>query len=70
MEYDPGMDAKQILERVAILKQEMRDLQNADTRIDEPRWSKGVYEARVSRLEQIKLELAALLDLFKRARTS
>jgi hypothetical protein len=64
------MDAKYILERVAILKQEMRDLQNADTRLGEPRWSKGVYESRVSRLEQIKLELAAMLEEFKRARAA
>jgi hypothetical protein len=63
------VDARHILERVASLKQEMRDLQVANARLDEPRWSKGNYEARLSRLEQIKLELAAMLDGFKRTGT-
>ena len=64
------MDAKHILERVASLKEEMQDLQVANAQLDEPRWSKGGYESRLSRLEQIKMELAAMLDKFKRTRTN
>jgi hypothetical protein len=64
------VDVKYILERVAILKQEMRDLQVANAQLDEPRWSKGSYEARLSRLEQIKIELAAMLEEFKRVKAS
>jgi CMP-2-keto-3-deoxyoctulosonic acid synthetase len=64
------MDAKHILERVAVLKHEMEDLQVVNVGPDEPRLSKGVYEARLSRLEQIKMELAALLDQFKRTGTN
>jgi hypothetical protein len=64
-----AMDANHILERVASLKQEMEDLLVANARLDEPRPSKGNYQARVSRLEQIKMELAALLDQFKRTGT-
>ena len=60
------MDAKDILKRVARLKQEIQDLQVANARLDEPRSSKESYEARVSRLEQIKLELAEMLYEFKR----
>ena len=68
--YDSAvMDAKDILDRVAVLKQEMEDLQVVNVGPDEPRLSKGVYEARLSRLEQIKMELAALLDQFKRTGT-
>ena len=63
------MDAKHILERVASLKREMRNLQVVNTRLDQPRSSKGGYEARLSRLEQIVMELAAMLDEFKRTRT-
>jgi hypothetical protein len=63
------VDAKHILERVASLKQEMRDLQVANARLDEPRRSKGSYEARLSRLEQIKMELAEMLYEFKRTGT-
>jgi hypothetical protein len=55
------MDSKDVLERVASLKQEMQDLQVANARLDEPRLSKGNYEARFSRLEQIRMELAMLL---------
>jgi hypothetical protein len=65
-----SVDAKHILERVASLKQEMRDLQVANARLDQPRWSQGGYEARLSRLEQIKMELAAMLDEFNRTRTN
>jgi hypothetical protein len=64
-----GMDAKHILERVASLKQEMQDLRVENARLDEPRHSRGNYEARFSRLEQIKMELAEMLDEFKRTRT-
>jgi hypothetical protein len=64
--YDRLMDAKQILERVASLKQEMRDLQMAKAQLDEPRSSKGSYESRVARLHEIKLELAEMLYEFKR----
>jgi hypothetical protein len=63
------MDAKHIEERVAVLKREMRDLQVANARLDESRWGKGSYEARLSRLQEIKMELAALLDEFKRTGT-
>jgi hypothetical protein len=63
------VDAKHILERVASLKQEMRDLQVANARFDQPRWSKGGYESRLSRLEQIKMELAAMLNKFMRTGT-
>ena len=63
------MDAKHILERVASLKQEMRDLQVANARLDEPRRSNRSYEARLSRLEQIKMELAEMLYQFKRTGT-
>jgi len=69
--YDSAvMDAKDILERVAVLKHEMEDLQVVNIGPVEPRLSKGIYEARVSRLEQIKMELVALLDQFKRTRTN
>ena len=64
-----SVDAKHILERVASLKQEMRDLQVANARLDEPRSSQGNYESRFSRLEQIKMELAEMLYEFKRTRT-
>jgi hypothetical protein len=47
----------------------MEDLQVVNVGPDEPRLSKGVYEARLSRLEQVKMELAALLDQFKRTGT-
>ena len=63
------MDAKHVLERVASLKQEMQDLRVENARRDEPRHSRGNYEARFSRLEQIKMELAEMLDEFKRTRT-
>jgi hypothetical protein len=63
------MDAKHDLERVASLRQEMQDLRVANARLDEPRASKGNYEARFSRLEQIRMELATLLDQFKRTET-
>jgi hypothetical protein len=69
--YDSAvMDAKNILERVAVLKHEMQDLQLVNVGSDEPRPSKGNYEARVFRLEQIRMELAALLDQFKRTGTN
>jgi hypothetical protein len=64
------MDAKHILERVASLKQEMQDLRIANARLDEPRHSKGSYDSRVSRLEEIKLELAEMLHEFKRTSTN
>jgi hypothetical protein len=68
--YDPGvMDAKHVLERVAGLKQEMQDLRVANARLDEPRHSKGNYESRLSRLENIKAELAEMLYEFKRTGT-
>ena len=71
MTYDfPVMDAKHILERVASLKHEMQDLQTVNIGPDEPRPSKGTYEARLSRLEQIRMELATLLDQFKRKGTT
>jgi hypothetical protein len=63
------MDAKHILERIASLKQEMRDLQVANARLDEPRSGKGSYESRLLRLEQIKLELAEMLYGFKHTGT-
>ena len=63
------MDAKHVLERVASLKLEMEDLRVANARLDEPRWSKGNYEARLSRLEEIKAELAEMLYEFKRTGT-
>lgn len=64
-----GMDAKHMLERVATLKQEMQNLHVANARLDEPRWKKGSYEARLSRLEEIKAELAEMLYEFKRTGT-
>ena len=64
-----GMDAKHMLERVATLKQEMQNLHVANARLDEPRHSRGNYEARFSRLEQIKAELAEMLYEFKRTGT-
>jgi hypothetical protein len=64
------MDAKYILERIASLKHEMQDLQTVNIGPDEPRPSKGIYEARLSRLEQIRMELATLLDQFKRKGTT
>lgn len=67
--YDPLMDAKHMLERVATLKQEMQNLHVANARLDEPRWKKGSYEARLSRLEEIKAELAEMLYEFKRTGT-
>jgi len=68
--YDLGvMDAKHMLERVTSLKQEMLDLRVANARLDEPRSSKGNYQARLSRLEQIKMELAEMLYEFKRTGT-
>jgi hypothetical protein len=63
------MDAKHILERVTSLRQEMEDLRVANSRLDEPRWKKGSYEARLSRLEEIKAELAEMLYEFKRTGT-
>jgi hypothetical protein len=63
------MDAKHMLERVTSLKQEMLDLRVANARLDEPRSSKGNYQASLSRLEQIKMELAEMLDEFKRTGT-
>jgi hypothetical protein len=63
------MDAKHILERVETLKHEMQDLQVANARLDEPRQSRGSYEARLSRLEEIKAELAEMLYEFKRTGT-
>jgi hypothetical protein len=69
--YDSAvMDAKNILERVASLKEEMQDLLVANARLDEPRHSRGNYEARRSRLEEIKLELAEMLYDFKRRGTN
>jgi hypothetical protein len=60
------MGAKDILERVALLKQEMRDLQIVNARLDEPQSSKESYESRIARLHQIKLDLAEMLYAFKR----
>jgi len=60
------MDAKHMLERVATLKQEMQGLRVENALLDEHRHSKGNYESRVSRLEQIKTELAEMLGQFKR----
>jgi hypothetical protein len=65
-----SVDAKHILERVVSLKQEMRDLQVANARLDESRSSQGNYESRFSRLEQIKMELAEMLYEFKRTGTN
>jgi len=68
--YDPGvMDAKHVLERVAILKQEMQDWRVENARLDEPRHSRGGQEARLSRLEQFKTELAEIIGQFKRTGT-
>jgi hypothetical protein len=68
--YDPGiMGANNILERVASLKEEMEDLRAANARLDEPRWKKGSYESRLSRLEEIKTELAEIIGQFKRTGT-
>jgi hypothetical protein len=64
------MDAKHVQERVASLKQEMQDLLVANARLDEPRPTRGSHEARLLRLEQIKMELAEMLDQFKRTRTN
>jgi hypothetical protein len=47
----------------------MQDLQVANARLDEPRHSKGNYEARFSRLEEIKMELGEMLYEFKRTGT-
>jgi hypothetical protein len=63
------IDAKHMLERVATLKQGMQDLRAANARLDEPRWKKGSHEARLSRLEEIKLELTEMLYEFKRTGT-
>jgi hypothetical protein len=63
------MDAKHMLERVASLKHEMQDLRVANARLDEPRWKKESYESRLSRLEEIKAELAKMLYEFKRTGT-
>ena len=63
------MYAKDILDRVAVLNHEMEDLQVVNVGPDEPRLSKGVYESRLSRLEQIKMELAEMLHQFKRTGT-
>jgi hypothetical protein len=63
-----AMDANHILERVASLKHEMLDLRVANARLDERRSSKGNYQARLLRLEQIKMELAEMLNQFKRTR--
>jgi hypothetical protein len=67
--YDRLMNAKHILERVSTLKHEMQDLRIANARLDEPRHSKGSYEARLTRLEQIRMELATLPDQFTRTET-
>jgi hypothetical protein len=64
------MDAKHVLERVASLKQEMQDLLVANARLDEPRHNRGNYKSRLSRLEEIKLELAEMLHEFKRTSTN
>ena len=58
-----------MLERVASLKQEMQDLRVANARLDEPRWRTQSYETRLSRLEEIKAELAEMLYEFKRTGT-
>jgi hypothetical protein len=63
------MDAKHILERVGSLKQEIKDLQVENARLDEPRSSRESYESRISRLHKIKMELAEMLYEFKRTRT-
>jgi hypothetical protein len=63
------VDANHILERVAVLRQEMQDLQVANAQLDEPRSAKRSYESRVARLHQIKLELAEILYEFKRTGT-
>jgi hypothetical protein len=63
------VDARHILERVASLKQEIKDLQFENARLDEPRSSKESYEPRLSRLHKIKMELAEMLYEFKRTRT-
>jgi hypothetical protein len=51
-------------------KQEMHDLRVVNARFDEPRNSKGTYEARLSRMEQIKMELTEMLYEFKRTGTN
>jgi len=63
------VDAKHILERVSTLKHEMQDLRVANARLDEPRWKEGSYESRLSRLEEMKAELAEMLYEFKRTGT-
>jgi hypothetical protein len=50
-----------------VLNNDEGQVENA--RLDEPRHSRGNYEARFSRLEQIKMELAEMLEEFKRTRT-
>jgi hypothetical protein len=68
--YDPGvMDAKHVLEGVAGLKQEMQNLQVENARLHESRQSKGSYQSRLLRLEQIKIEVAEMLCEFKRTGT-
>lgn len=74
MAYDPWVvEAKHILERVVRLKQEMQELQESNAlyrhRSDRT-WDIRAYEVRRDRLQEIKLELAEMLDEFKQTGTN
>jgi predicted nuclease with TOPRIM domain len=63
------MDAKQILERVARLREEMQEIQDLNSltehRLDRTHEGVGAYEMRRDRLNEIRSELAGMLDQFK-----
>jgi hypothetical protein len=63
------MHAKHILEGVARLKQEMRDLRVENARLDESRRAREITKLGSHAWSKSRCELAALLDQFKRTGT-
>ena len=61
MRYDFSMDYKDISERIALLTQEIRDLQRIEQSDSNDRINRTSHEQRELRLKQIKQELLGMM---------
>ena len=61
MRYDFNMDYKDISERIALLTQEIRDLQRIEQSDSNDRINRTSHEQRELRLKQIKQELLGMM---------
>ena len=62
MRYDFSMDYKDISERIALLTQEIRDLQRIEQSDSNDRINRTSHEQRELRLKQIKQELLGMMS--------